>query len=226
LTYSSEDGLTKDVIGGIFFTAGFIPLYGLILEIIEQKNFEVVKSPTNGLALFLLIMSFFIQPNPEDGYLGLIGNPLLEAGLLYLTYRLLFLEESDSALKDKLKKENEMLKRSAANGLADGYFHNFVKKVANTLKEFELHDEKPGAQFIRNPKEKTFEKAIVRNNKLFLIVPLNLNVERGEEADDIRDFMNLNTSKGQLFEGKVDQRELGARQAIVKFMTQYTDNGT
>ena len=102
VNYSTEGPLSSTVIAGIFFTSGFIPLYGCILEVIQSKSFAGIKNPTNGLSLFLLILAFIMEPNPQDGWLATIGNPLFEAATLYMVFRMLFIKEGETAIKEKL----------------------------------------------------------------------------------------------------------------------------
>ena len=72
-------------------------------------------------------------PFPEDGWIATIGTPLLEGSVMFFVMRLLFIKENNESQIEKLQLEVVELKRSAAAGLADGYYYNFIHSIASIL---------------------------------------------------------------------------------------------
>ena len=86
--------------------------------------------------------------NPDGGYKALIGKPLLEAGVIYVVFRLLFLKEGQDMEIEQLKERNEALSQSVSIGCADNYFYNFIHPVVQTLKEYDEAVETPNCVLV------------------------------------------------------------------------------
>jgi hypothetical protein len=72
-----------------------------------------------------------------------IGMPLIEAGVIYLIFRLLFLHQGDEVEIEALEKENATLRQSASIGIAETYFWNFIHPVASSIKAYDDDNEEP-----------------------------------------------------------------------------------
>ena len=96
-----------------------------------------LKKPKNGLAIISLALGIILcLPDPQDGWLATFAVPLLEAGLLYIIYRFLFIEEAEHGKIKKLTKEVEALRKDNAIGLADSYYYNYASKISDTMRHY------------------------------------------------------------------------------------------
>ena len=100
-----------------------------------------------------MIGSSIMNWKPEEGWMAQVGKPLIEAGVIYIIFRLLFLKQGDEVDIEELRKENAQLKQSVSVGVADNYFWNFLHSVVGSLKEYDQDDENSIPQCVLVEKE-------------------------------------------------------------------------
>lgn len=126
------------VAGEVCFGGGWIPLLGTFLTLIETKDIKSILNANNGLSVILLIFAsilFASRPDVKaedesfDGWMATFGLPIMEWAVIYMVQRMLFIKEGDTLYMERLEKTVEALEASMVNGVADGYFFNFTKKI-------------------------------------------------------------------------------------------------
>ena len=132
--YSDKGPINNQVAGEILFNGGYIPLFGSILSLIETKKMDSILNRQNGLSLLFIIAAIiFCGGNPGDGWLAMFGIPILETAVMYMILKFLFIKEGKELYMERLELTNQLLEDSMVNGVADGYFFNFVKKIGDEL---------------------------------------------------------------------------------------------
>jgi len=92
VNFSSVGPVNHAILAETLFAGGMIPLYGQILKLIETNgNFKTLATPNNGLSALFLITSLILNPHPQEGWLAQIGKPLFESCVIYLVFRILFI---------------------------------------------------------------------------------------------------------------------------------------
>ena len=122
-------------------------LYGIcecICGLLNDKHRRVVHGTLIIIVSYVFIIAAFsLGFNPgEPSYLE-IGKAFIEVGLMTGITRVFFFFPNEREEREKLEKDVKDLESSMARGLADGYFWNFVKLVAEHVKEENEDKEDP-----------------------------------------------------------------------------------
>ncbi|KAH3759528.1 hypothetical protein Pelo_8614 [Pelomyxa schiedti] len=101
---------------------------------------------------------YFYYGNPEGDSIEKLGYTFFETGVVFLVSRFFLLKEDAEIELDETEKKLRIAEKSAATGLAAGYFHNFLQKI---------HDI-PATAKIEGQDYK------VLNRKLWVVIPSDL----------------------------------------------------
>ena len=227
--YSEPGGLSRKVAAETLWAGGMIPLYGQILKLIESKgDFMALKTPNNGLSVLFLVTSAILQHNPDGGYMNLIGKPLLEAGVIYVVFRLLFLKEGQDMEIEQLKERNEALSQSVSIGCADNYFFNFVLPVVTALNDYDIQAETPNCVLVEkdeNTKKEIFNDGFtLKESMVHIVIPVSMNTSvENKEINEISNAMRALQDKKKVnipvVEGQLKPFRNQGRKFFVKFIS-------
>jgi hypothetical protein len=220
----SQETDTKAVLGSIFFDSSFIPLVKIVLQIVKKGkkvSVENVYNITNFTLLGFLSLGVGLLWIPSGGWSPLFGGALFEAGLVFWLYRALFFvpnpEDEVKLLEERIKE----LENSAAIGLADGYFYNFIKLVATELKVFHQEEKSVKIQIKSNQSidQKPEVKEYNHIPKITIFLPKMMTVDSNlinENFNEVIEFSKELTAIGNAKEAIVPPRNNSYRQLWVK----------
>ena len=101
------------------------------------------------VSIGLIIAACFLGLNPGEPWYLETGKAFIEAGLITGVTRFFFFFPNEREEREKLEKQVKDLESSMARGLADGYFWNFVKVVAENIIDNVTYESNDGG--IDNP---------------------------------------------------------------------------
>ena len=207
--YSDKGPLSQTIAGEVCFGGGWIPLVGTVLTFMETKKIDEIKTRANGLALILVIFSLILfaglsKKNQEgfDGWLATFGLPLLESAVIYMVQKFLFIEEGDAVYIDRLEATNKLLESSMVNGVADGFFFNFIKKIGLELKDADTADEAdlPNVQFEKG--RGNCLDAKMKSFKFNIFIPLSFPYDGAADVNPIENFMRAMKANAVVMKSK------------------------
>lgn len=211
----------------MLFTGGFIPGVTLVVyEVLPRlmSMCEPIKKclpkrlqaenkfgPGDGLSLMLsvvfVLVAVLMNLDPgksETSWLVKVGISFADTGLISMIRRFFFLYEDSNDVKRRFKKEIEDLQQSAAIGIADGYYCNFLKEVCEIIKGYK--ETKMRVTYDDGKEEE------MKISKILVFLPRDLNLT---EKNPIESFItNVKDLKG----GKLPKLpENTSRGKFVKF---------
>lgn len=196
----------------VFFGAGLTPtvvslwsLATLTFGHAERRKQDLIRAAVAGVWLIIGIgLLKLVADGGGQPYgaliMGVLGGGFVEIVVLVGISKFFFLVEDDGKKIARLEAQLEQLRHSAAIGLAQSYFYNFVKPTCSHLR---LPSENGGATPLdvevgRNQ----FESATLTDSTLFVLIPRDL--KRGA---DIKATLKSATDAKVLKSGKAVPRD-------------------